>query len=407
MIDVDTSSTAHRVGTWRTPSGGWHVAVHGGHAFVADDATGVVSLNVENPASIQPAGVGESFCGGQHSVKSTGGIDDIAIRGNYAYVTNGLCYLQVFDIRNPTTLVNAGFVNSAAFSKELVTAGNHAYITDTQGLTVLNLSDSTQPTIMGHCNLTDATGSLAVNGSYAVVTTDDGSLCVVRITNPAAPVIVGHCPWIHAQDVVIRGAFAYTSGSTGIAIVDLNYPTAPVQIAHYDSLRSINDMAIAGDYLYVVDGESGLFIYDIRSPAQLLEVGHYRTASAVNQALAIDGNRVYVTCDNSLEVFDISAIVGAVRDPVIPQPTTFALGEAYPNPFNATTVIPFALPQTAHVSLKVYDVLGREAAVLVDGVREAGGQHVMWHAEGMASGVYFVRLEANGLSQTRKIMLIR
>ena len=72
---------------------------------------------------------------------------------------------------------------------------------------------------------------------------------------------------------------------------------------------------------------------------------------------------------------------------------TFALGAAYPNPASDRTTLPFMLPTAQAVRLAVYDVLGREVAVLVDGVRPAGPHAVAFDAAGLPSGVYLYRLE--------------
>jgi hypothetical protein len=85
----------------------------------------------------------------------------------------------------------------------------------------------------------------------------------------------------------------------------------------------------------------------------------------------------------------------------------FVVLQNYPNPFNPSTAISFSLPHAAVVSLKVYDMLGREVATLVEGREEAGEHSVTWNAEGFASGVYFCRLQANGVMLTRKLLPVR
>lgn len=67
----------------------------------------------------------------------------------------------------------------------------------------------------------------------------------------------------------------------------------------------------------------------------------------------------------------------------------------------------FEIPEVAHVILKVFDVLGREVATLVSGEQEAGTHRVEWNAAGLPSGVYLYRLEANGFTEARKLLLIR
>jgi len=78
-------------------------------------------------------------------------------------------------------------------------------------------------------------------------------------------------------------------------------------------------------------------------------------------------------------------------------PTTFALDQNFPNPFNPTTKIQYQVPTDSRVSLKVYDVLGREVVTLVNEGRPAGYHDVQWNATDLASGVYFYRIEAHSL----------
>jgi hypothetical protein len=88
-------------------------------------------------------------------------------------------------------------------------------------------------------------------------------------------------------------------------------------------------------------------------------------------------------------------------------PSGFQLDEAYPNPFNPTTTIRFYIPETAHISLKVYDRLGREATALVDGIRQAGWHQMSWNASQYPSGVYMCRLRIEQKTETIKLLLLK
>jgi hypothetical protein len=88
-------------------------------------------------------------------------------------------------------------------------------------------------------------------------------------------------------------------------------------------------------------------------------------------------------------------------------PLAFSLDQNYPNPFNPVTTIRYAIPQSAHVTLKVYSPLGEEVATLVDGLLPAGAKTVELDASRLASGVYFYRLQAATYSETKKLLLVR
>jgi hypothetical protein len=88
-------------------------------------------------------------------------------------------------------------------------------------------------------------------------------------------------------------------------------------------------------------------------------------------------------------------------------PVEFALGQNYPNPFNPATQLAFDLPEAANVRLAVFDVLGRQVALLADGGYEAGTHEVTWDASSMPSGVYLYRIEAGAYSATKRMMLLK
>lgn len=88
-------------------------------------------------------------------------------------------------------------------------------------------------------------------------------------------------------------------------------------------------------------------------------------------------------------------------------PDRFELSQNYPNPFNPTTTIAYSLIEPTQVSLKVYDMLGREVTTLVDEYKEAGEHKVEFNANGIPSGVYFYRISAGELTDTRKMTLMK
>ncbi len=88
-------------------------------------------------------------------------------------------------------------------------------------------------------------------------------------------------------------------------------------------------------------------------------------------------------------------------------PETFTIGQNYPNPFNPRTAISFQLPVNSFVTLKVYDILGREVSVLVNEQLKPGTYEVEWDATDFSSGDYFYRITAGSFTQTNKMILMK
>jgi hypothetical protein len=103
-------------------------------------------------------------------------------------------------------------------------------------------------------------------------------------------------------------------------------------------------------------------------------------------------------------VFNPTNVVGIDKEIV---PSEFKLFQNYPNPFNPTTAISYTLSAVRDVSLKVFDVLGREIVTLVNERQEEGEYTVKWDAAEFSSGVYFYQLRAGEFVQTKKMVIVR
>ncbi len=142
------------------------------------------------------------------------------------------------------------------------------------------------------------------------------------------------------------------------------------------------------DFRPTIDDE---MIYTYADSIGLIEISNYMGSSKVSEA-NVNGKHYSLT---SVEL----------RQNI--QPKDFSLLQNYPNPFNPTTIICYRLPEKAHVTLKIYDVLGQEIATLVDGVKEAGNQQELWNAMDVAGGIYFYRLHAGRFTESRKMVLLK
>jgi hypothetical protein len=89
------------------------------------------------------------------------------------------------------------------------------------------------------------------------------------------------------------------------------------------------------------------------------------------------------------------------------EPKVFTLAQNFPNPFNPTTVISYQIPMSNHVSLKVYDEIGREVVTLVNEVKEAGYYSATFDGSKLSSGIYLAKLQSGDKVQIKKMSLIK
>ena len=92
---------------------------------------------------------------------------------------------------------------------------------------------------------------------------------------------------------------------------------------------------------------------------------------------------------------------------LMPMPESFSLSAAYPNPFNPTTTLNFAIPVDNEVFLSIYNLQGREVATLISRNMHAGYHSIVWDASFYASGLYFVKMMSGEYIKTQKLMLVK
>lgn len=177
------------------------------------------------------------------------------------------------------------------------------------------------------------------------------------------------------------------------------------------------------NFFYVMGGEiSGggysavAYVWNIQSNAWSTiagkPVGISNAWAGVTSKCVNDTVRVFVAggyngaAVNAFDYFGCGpTLVGIGNQTTIP--ADYSLSQNYPNPFNPTTKINYTIPKSGFVTLKIFDLLGREVAVLVNAEKSAGSYIVDYNASALTSGVYFYRLEVNGFVDTKKMTILK
>jgi hypothetical protein len=164
-------------------------------------------------------------------------------------------------------------------------------------------------------------------------------------------------------------------------------------------------------------GNTDMYLAKVNDDGAIVWQNTYGTAAderAYDVVQTSDGG--FVLCGYSNAHLGVGTewyIVKTLPDPSLSEgpfsallPHQFTLS-CFPNPFNPTTTLAFTLPQTGQVKVVVYDLLGREVAVLAERVFEAGEQRLRFDGSALPSGLYFARMQAGGLIATQKLLLLR
>jgi Carboxypeptidase regulatory-like domain/Secretion system C-terminal sorting domain/Putative Ig domain len=189
----------------------------------------------------------------------------------------------------------------------------------------------------------------------------------------------------------ISGTVRFSSGSTSMA-------GALVYAANQNA-------AISG---YAITDQNGNYNIDGLAPGSYtVTVDKLGYTEAASNSATVSYNGSTGNPMNASVDFSINEVTSVAQTPSTQQPTKFELEQNFPNPFNPSTTINYALNQSGIVTLKVYNLLGQEVRTLVNGFQNAGSYHTTFNAQGLSSGIYFYRLQSQSIIQTRKMILLQ
>jgi len=208
-----------------------------------------------------------------------------------------------------------------------------------------------------------------------------------------------------------QGAQAYDVQVDGIRVSTSWENILPVELSSFSAASKNNGVALS--WTTATEINNAGFEIERKSEKsdwnKIAFVDGKGTTSSVQNYTFFDGNLTAGKYQYRLKQidFDGSFEYSNVVEVIVNTPSKFELSQNYPNPFNPSTKISFSLPQTGHVSLKVYNALGQEVAQLINGVKEAGIHTIEFNAGNLNSGIYFYKLESGNLNQVKKMMLVK
>jgi hypothetical protein len=184
-----------------------------------------------------------------------------------------------------------------------ITVTNAGFAATAQG-SVTNF----QPTPLSSLAIPGYANNVDVNGGFAYVAAGSTGLQVVNVSNPAAPVIVGSLDTPgNANDVRVVGSRVYVAdGSSGLRIIDVTSPATPVLLGALDTPGDASDVVVEGDLAYVADGASGVHIINVSLPASPQLVRSIETGGTA-RGVDVENGIVVVANDTNLRVIDATS----------------------------------------------------------------------------------------------------
>lgn len=451
IIDISNPLSPQVTGNYYPPQDMVNFAVIDDLAYVADFEHCLRVVDISDPTQPYEA----------YSYLRYGQDRDVTVVGDYAYVKED-CALKVINIADMEHPFEVGYYEMHWFKSELIADGDVGFVAQAQNpcLVAVDLAHPDPLTILGtyddtgyypheilavydhHAYLNYSNGLKIIDASdpanmhdvrfyndadgiYVIAISDNGyAFCqglhryvkVLDLTDPADPVeIASYQVGDHLYDMQCADGKLYAISFANLYVFSATDFDQWAPLAEVEMSQAINGnmsgIEIQDEFAYVIDYQHGLHVFDITDAAAPQLLGFIETPGDPFGLDAI-GDTVVIADRTNLGFYDCSPVITEIKsaEPVLPE--RFSLLPNYPNPFNSSTNIQFELPAPGHLSLMIFDILGRNVATLADGEFPAGRHIINWdgrdsQGQSVASGRYYVRAKAADELRTAPVLLLK
>jgi hypothetical protein len=286
IVDVSEPSNLKFIGSYNTPGFSTDIDLKDNFLYLANDEDGFRVLDISNPARPEPAG---EFTPAllPRSVK---------VVGNHAYITD-YDGVEIIDVSDPSAMTTVGKYDSVSGSPVAIFVTNgKAYTADeTNGLHIIDVSDVTAPSFLGKYDTSGYAWEVRGSGNYLYIAHGVSGLQILDKSNPAKLKRVGSYDTDgNVLSVEVVGPYAYVGDSSdGLIILDVSNPAAPRFLGSTGEIGNIPGLSLGGSYVYVARGESGIAIIDAANPVSPVIKGSLDYGGSANK-LMLSGSNLYI-----------------------------------------------------------------------------------------------------------------
>jgi hypothetical protein len=409
LVDVSAPRIPHEEYAYNRYGHDLEVTVKDDYAFVQEDYR-IATVNFSNLYHPYEAS----------SLDFIQSIRDLHFVGDVAYVCHqSTTCLEAIDFSDPSSPEPLGSYSSESCQPYFSAIYDHyAYLLGYHGITIVDISDPRTMTEAGNFSITVSNCFLETFDHYAVFQNAVQRIVLLDLSDPLSPTIAGGYDlgrYEYCNQAKVVNDRLYLCCTDKFRIFDIsdlqNWELLSETEFSGDPRAYLCRFDIVGSYAYLAVAYRGLCVLDITDGSNPQQVGLYRTPG-FPEGIDVTGTMAVVADYNNLGFYDCSRAVG-VDEQVTPEmPVAFALLPNYPNPFNSSTTIQFEMPKPGKVSLKIYDILGRDVVTLATHEFAAGRHSIRWDgmaADGKAaaSGRYFVRATTDEAVKSIPILLLK
>jgi hypothetical protein len=311
LFIADASTQPALTGRFDAPLPGadWDVVTDNDIAYVIADSLGLYSIDVSDPAQLRQLGFDISRI--HNGLRTPRGI---AINGQYTYIADINNGFSVYDISNPSDPKELSRVEKPQGMTDVAVSGNYAYVSmqehekrETRGMLVYDVSNPSQPAQVGFVNTDHSSWSIAVQENYAyfpefiemVETGQPSDFFIFDISSPASPSEAGRVNTTantsNAMSIAVDGNYAYIGDQMkGLRIFDISNPASPAEVGSLPEIMMVFDLAVVGDKVFTAS-YGFVAVVDVSNPASpSVEDMYQLRSSGLSVGIDAVGNSIYV-----------------------------------------------------------------------------------------------------------------
>lgn len=350
--------------------------------------------------------------------ESQWGFSDFDIIGTTAYlVASGYECLYAVDISDPRNpQVIATYTGDTDVHYRFVIHDHYLYLVENDGLRIFDIAEPTQLEEIGYFENNGGNADIYCDNRYIYLQEYSRRINVIDIADPENPTLAGS--WDtgeYSRAITGRNNLVFVAMGGVINVFDradlTNHdPVAVIELPE-EYTTSFSGIEVRDNLLYLTLWDYGIIVCDITDMEAPQVAACYNTPGEAAGMYLVD-NQIYIADNCNLGIYSCTPVTPADPTGLAATAASFALLSNYPNPFNSTTQIRFEVAGNYHVSLAIFDMLGRQVTTLADQDFATGLHVIPWNGtnakgDAVASGRYFVRANANDAISTIPIVLLK
>lgn len=329
-----------------------------------------------------------------------------------------------------------GYTNTHSISQSgpylYLNGGDNTYISGNEpgGTTILDITNPVSPVKRGLWSTYYVHDCRVINDTMYSSNIFSGHISVINVANKDNPVTINSWvnnpnPFPHNTALAENHRYIYTTDETsspaGVLKVwdkqNLNNVTLVTTWQPSNITNSIvHNVEIYGSLAVIAHYTAGIRVLNISNPTAPQEIAWYDTYPSTDGnfyagcwgVYMFPASKKIIGSDMSGGLFVIkvnSKTIGILEEGSTAK--LYSLQQNYPNPFNPATTIEYSLPKSEYVTIKIFDELGREAGIIVDEFKRGGNHKVSYDAGRLSSGIYFYSIQAGNYKETKRMTLIK